>query len=105
MNIFTDIFGNNSTSRVIDYFLDGYEMDFNISDIAKALNIQRPTVYKAIESLLKNHIIIKSRKVGNITLYKLNKEDPKSRKLQELSNIVIKQQKELIRTQPKSMPS
>ncbi len=70
--IFIDYFGNTPKIRILDLLLTGRELDYSISDISQHTKIGRATFYRLLNDLLKNEIIIITRKVGNIQLYKLN---------------------------------
>ncbi len=70
--LFVRFLGDNPKIRVLDMLITGRELEYSISDIAKQAGIGRATFYRMMDELLKNKIITKTRKFGNIQLYKLN---------------------------------
>lgn len=70
--MFKDIFGDNPHTKVLDFLADHVRYDYNISDIARFSEVSRPTVYRIIEYLLKNKLVIKTRDMRNSSMYKLN---------------------------------
>lgn len=70
--LFVRFLGDSPKIRVLDMLITGRELDYSISDIAEQAGIGRATFYRMMDELLKNKIIIPTRKFGNIQLYKLN---------------------------------
>lgn len=74
--MFKDVFGNSPHTRILDFLADYPRLDYNITELAKKSGVSKPTAYKVIEELLKKKLVIKTREMGNIKLYKLNTENP-----------------------------
>ncbi len=70
--LFVKTLGDYPKIRVLDMLITGRELDYSISDIAEQAGISRATFYRLMDQLVKNKIIITSRKIGHINLYKLN---------------------------------
>ncbi len=70
--LFVKFFGDSPRIRVLDMLITGRELDYSISDIAEQAGIGRATFYRMMDELLKNRIIIQTRKFGNIQLYRIN---------------------------------
>jgi len=70
--LFVKFLGDSPKIRVLDMLITGRELDYSISDIAEQAGIGRATFYRMMDELLKNKIIMQTRKFGNIQLYKLN---------------------------------
>ena len=70
--LFIRFLGDSPKIRVLDMLITGRELDYSISDIAEQAGIGRATFYRMMDELLKNKIIIATRKFGNIQLYKIN---------------------------------
>src|SRR3989344_3449630 len=70
--LFVKYLGDSPKIRVLDMLITGRELDYSISDIAEQAGIGRATFYRMMDELLKNKIIMQTRKFGNIQLYKLN---------------------------------
>jgi len=70
--LFIKFLGESPKIRILDMLITGRELDYSISDIAKQAGIGRATFYRLMDDMLKNKIIIPTRKFGNMQLYKLN---------------------------------
>ena len=88
-SLFTELFGDSPTIKVLDYLLTERELDFSISDMARNAGIGRATLYRIWEELIKNEIIMLTRIIGKSKLYKLNVENPKIKKLIEIDDMLI----------------
>lgn len=73
--LFREIFGDTPKIRVLEYLLEGRELDHSIGDIAEGAGINRITLFRMWSSLEKSKIIIHTRDIGNAKLYKLNTEN------------------------------
>lgn len=69
------IFGINPRNRIIEFFLEGLGLDFSIGDIAKETGLNRATTYNTIKKLLKEKIIMPTRKVSGSQLYGFSPEN------------------------------
>ena len=87
--MFIEFMGNSPTIRVLDYLLTERDLDFSITDMAKNAGIGRSTLYRIWDDLIKNEIIIPTRIIGKAKLYKLNKNNPKIKKLIEIDDYLI----------------
>ena len=87
-SLFIDFMGDSPTVRVLDYLMTERDLDFSISDMARNIKIGRTTLYRIWDELLKNKIILPTRVIGMSRLYKLNKENPKIKKLIELDDML-----------------
>lgn len=70
--LFRKFLGDTSQIRVLEFLIEGRELDYSISDIAESAEIGRTTLFRIFEDLLKNEIIIPTRIIGNAKLFKLN---------------------------------
>lgn len=73
--LFVKFLGDSPKIKVLDMLITGRELDYSISDIAQQSGIGRATFYRMMDELLKNKIILPTRKFGNIQLYKLNQKN------------------------------
>ena len=73
--MFKDIFGNNPQTKILDFLADYPRFDYTISELAQKSGVSRPTVYKIINTLLEKDLIVKTRDIGNSSLYQLNTEN------------------------------
>jgi len=88
-SLFIEFMGDSPVVRVIDYLLTERDLDFSITDIANNAGIGRATLYRIWDNLIKNNIIIPTRVIGKAKLFKLNKENPKIKKLIEIDDMLI----------------
>lgn len=89
MSKFLEAIGNNPKNKVLEFLIDGRELDYSISDIAEGSGISRTTLFRIFEELVNKKIIIFTRKIGNAKLYKLNLENPFVKKMIELYDLVV----------------
>lgn len=87
--LFRQALGDTPQIRVLEFLIEGRELDYNISDIAEGAEIGRTTLFRIFGSLLKNEIIIPTRVLGNAKLFKLNEENIFVKKLVEVFDEVI----------------
>jgi predicted transcriptional regulator len=88
-SIFIEFMGDSPTIRVMDYLLTERGLDFSLTDIADNSNIGRATLYRILDNLIKNRIIIPTRVIGRAKLFKLNTENEKIKKLIEIDDMLI----------------
>jgi hypothetical protein len=70
----TKIFGDCSQVKVIDFLLAHPWSEFSKTELADGAQITRPTLYKLLDRLLDEHLIVETKKVGNIQLYQTNRK-------------------------------
>lgn len=73
--LFREIFGDTPKIRVLEYLLEGRELDHSIGDIAEGAGINRVTLFRMWNDLEKSKIIVPTRNIGNAKLYKLNTDN------------------------------
>ena len=87
--LFVKFLGDTPKIRVLDVLITGRELDYSISDIAGQAKIGRATFYRMLDELLRNKIIIPTRKFGNMQLYKLDLENEFVRGIIKLYDHII----------------
>jgi len=97
-SVFLDYVGDNPRMRILQYLIEGRELDYTLTDMLNA-GVSWGTLNSLIPKLLELNIIVKTRKIGRATLYKINKDNVISRKLIELYDkiLVEETEKHLIR--------
>ena len=85
-SLFIEFMGDSPTIRILDYLLTERDLDFSITDMAKNSGIGRTTLYRILDDLIKNKIIIQTRIIGMAKLYRLNKENFVINKLIEIDD-------------------
>ncbi len=96
-SIFVEIFGNNPVIKVLDFLITFQAFDYPMTEIAKNSKVSYSTLQTIWGGLVKNNIVIKTRRVGKSDLYKLNTKNPAVQQLIKLDwNLVKGSQKEEI---------
>jgi len=70
--MFVKIFGENPQTKILDFLADHPDYDYTITELAEKTGVSKPTTNKVIRGLLKERLVIVSRKIGRSKLYKLN---------------------------------
>lgn len=87
--LFRELFGDTPKIRVLEYLLEGRELDHSIGDIAEGAGINRVTLFRMWDEIQKSKIIVHTRDIGNAKLYKLNTSNQYVRILIELFDKII----------------
>ena len=87
--LFRELFGDTPKIRVLEYLLEGRELDHSIGDIAEGAGINRVTLFRMWDKLEKSKIITHTRNIGNAKLYKLNLDNPYVEILTDIFDRVI----------------
>jgi len=85
------VIGKSPKAKVLEYFLEWFDDDITISDIAEGADISRTTAYEVVEELVDLNIITSTRKVGQSQLYKLNKDNPIVKRLRQTLLEIVKE--------------
>jgi len=92
-SIFLDYVGDNPRMRILQYLIEGRELDYTLTDMLNA-GVSWGTLNSLIPKLLELNIIVKTRKIGRATLYKINKDNIISKKLIELYDKILVEETE-----------
>ena len=93
--LFRKTLGDTPKIRVLEFLIEGRELDYSISDIAEGSEIGRTTLFRIWDDLVDNKIITPTRQIGNAKLYKLNLENNFIKKLVEVFDEIILQKKKI----------
>ncbi len=74
--------------RVLQYFIEGRDFDYTLTDLLNA-GVSWGTLNTLVPKLLELGIVIKTRKIGRATLYKVNKDNVAVKQLTELYDGLI----------------
>lgn len=95
-NVFVEVFGNNPVMKVIDFLISFQLFDYPLTEIAKNSGVSYSTLQSFWDRLVKNKIVVKTRRVGKSDLYKLNTSNPAVKQLIKLDwNLVKGVEKEI----------
>ena len=93
-SFFLQYLGDNPKIRVLDFLMDNFALDFSLPQIAEGSNVAYTTLIELLPGLLKQKIVMETRKIGKSKLYKLNLDNPIAKALFaidiKLSEAVIK---------------
>ena len=90
-SIFLKHIGDNPRMRVLQYLIEGRDFDYTLTDMLNA-GVSWGTLNHLIPNLVNLGIIIKTRKIGRATLYKINQENQTAKQLIALyDNLIIQQ--------------
>lgn len=87
--IFTRAIGNNPKIKVLEFLIEGRELDYSISDIAEGAGIGRTTLFRIWDDFVELSIVKPTRVIGNAKLYKLNVENAFVRKIIDLFDTLV----------------
>ncbi len=94
--IFIEVFGNNPIIKVLDFLITFQLFDYPLTEIAKNSGVSYSTLQTFWNNLVKNNIVIKTRRVGKSDLYKLNVNNPAIKQLIKLDWNLVKGSEESI---------
>ena len=87
--IFTKAVGSNPKIKVLEFLIEGRELDYSISDIAEGADIGRTTLFRIWDDFVELGIVKSTRNIGNAKLYKLNLENDFVKKMIELFDTLV----------------
>lgn len=93
--VFRKVLGDTPKIRVLEFLIEGRELDYHISDIAEGADIGRTTLFRIWEDFIQTKIIVPTRQIGNAKLFKLNQSNHLVRKIIELFDSIIAPRKKL----------
>ena len=97
--IFRDLFGDTPKVRVLEYLLEGRELDHSIGDISEGAGINRVTLFRLWNQIEKSKLVAHTRNIGNAKLFKLNMKNPYVKSLAELFDKLISEEFKKVRVE------
>ena len=96
---FEGIFGSTPELKTLQFLIAHSHFDYTKKELAENAGISRQTVYKVLKLFLKWEIVKETRKIGNVTLYALNKKNKLVESFKKFDNEIINiiAQKELMK--------
>ena len=88
-SVFRELLGDTPKIRVLEYLLEGRELDHSIGDIAEGAGINRVTLFRMWDNIIKSDIVVHTRDIGNAKLFKLNTGNPQVKVLMDLFDKII----------------
>ena len=87
--IFTKAVRNTPKIKVLEFLIEGRELDYSFSDIAEGSGIGRTTLFRIWDDFESLKLVKPTRTIGNAKLFRLNLENPFVKKLVELFDSLI----------------
>lgn len=87
-SLFIKTFGDYPLIRILDFLLYSRDFDYPITEIAKNAQVNFQTLKKLWPHLEQSKMIVSTRVLGGITLYKINVNNTVVQKLIELNNFL-----------------
>lgn len=76
--------GYSPKLRIIDIFLTSPYFDFSREELVKELRMSKQTLYKNVKDLEELGIVKVSRRIGRAIMYKMNRDHPLVKRLDEI---------------------
>ena len=73
-SIFLEHVGDTPRMRLLQYLIEGRDFDYTLTDMINA-GVSWGTLNTLVPVLVELEIVVKTRKIGRATLYKLNQEN------------------------------
>ena len=89
-NLFRIIFKNNPIMKVLDFLITFQLFDYPLTEIAKNSEVSYSTLQTFWDKLVKNNMVVKTRRVGKSDLFKINTNNPAIKQLIKLDWNLIK---------------
>ncbi len=88
-SVFMHFLGDSTKIKVLEFLIEGRELDYSISDIAEGAGIGRTTLFRIWNDFIKLEIVQHTRDIGNAKLYKLNMENNFVKKMVDLFDTLV----------------
>ncbi len=75
-SFFLKYLGDNPRIRILDFLMDNFALDFSLPQISHGSKVAYTTLIDMLPELLKQKIIIETRKIGKSKLFKINLDNP-----------------------------
>jgi len=75
-SFFLQYLGDNPKIRILDFLMDNFALDFSLPQIAEGSKVAYTTLIDLLPKIIKQGIIIETRKIGKSKLYKINIDSP-----------------------------
>jgi DNA-binding transcriptional regulator GbsR (MarR family) len=86
---FEGLFGDTRELRVIQFLLPSKGLEFNISELARATDVSRPTVKRIAKKFVQWNILKITNKHGNANYYTLDENSGFIEAFEDLNNRII----------------
>ncbi len=87
-SIFLEYVGDSPRMRILQYFMEGRDFDYTLTDLLNS-GVSWGTLNTLVPKLLELGIVVKTRKIGRATLYKINQNNVAVKQLIDLYDALI----------------
>jgi hypothetical protein len=87
-SLFLEYVGDSPTTRLLQYLIEGRDFDYTLTDLMGA-GLSWSTLNRIFPKFLKNKIVVITRTIGKIKLYKINLQNPYVKKFVEFYDSII----------------
>lgn len=94
-SIFLEHVGDTPRMRILQYFIEGRDFDYTLTDMLNA-GVSWGTLNSLIPKLVELEIVVKTRKIGRATLYKINQQNVMVKQLITLYDTLILHQLDIM---------
>ena len=98
--IFREALGNSPVIKVLDFLIEGRDLDYSLTDIAENSNIGWTTLHRIWDNLLKYKLVVATREIGRAKLFKLNLDNPTVKELIKVYDTLLYQETEKYFAEP-----
>jgi len=91
ISVFLEYVGDTPRMRVMQYLIEGRDFDYTLTDMLNA-KVSWGTLNALLPKLAELGIVIKTRKIGRATLYKINPKNAVTKQIIAIYDNVILQQ-------------
>ena len=89
-SVFVEYFGDYPLIRVLDFLIEGRDMDYSMTEIARNSGVGWTAFSDIWPKMMKKEIVIFTRKIGNAKLFRLNIKNPWVKELIKMDNVITK---------------
>lgn len=75
-SLLVKVLGHSPKLRIIDLFLSSPYFDFSKEELVRELGMSKQTLYRDFKDLEELGLVVKTRKIGRATLYRINAKNP-----------------------------
>ena len=76
MTLFREALGDSPVIRILDFLLEGRDLDYSLTDIAENAGVGWTTLHRIWPKLESLSMVVATRTIGRAKLYKINTHNP-----------------------------
>jgi len=87
-SLFLQFIGDSPTTRLLQHLIEGRDFDYTLTDLMNA-GLSWSTLNRIFPQFIQNKIVLQTRAIGRIKLYKINMQNLFVKKIVELYDAMI----------------